>query len=62
MKIVVVQKGKLMPQNQTKVVLSKDGRTVYVCTPMAMKYEEFQKQANVEGIEIPNPIPPATSL
>ena len=48
--------------NQSKVVLSKDGHTVYVCTPIATDFANFQKQASVEGIEIPNPIPPSSSL
>jgi len=45
--------------NQTKVVLGKDGKTVYLATPIAMSFEEFKKQAGVEGIVIPNPIPKA---
>jgi hypothetical protein len=48
--------------NQTKVVLSKDGKTVYLATPVAMDFDNFKRQAGVEGIEIPTPIPPASSL
>jgi murein DD-endopeptidase MepM/ murein hydrolase activator NlpD len=48
--------------NQTKVVLGKDGKTVYKAVPIATDFESFKKQAGVEGIEIPNPIPPASSL
>ncbi len=49
-------------QNQTKVVLGKDGKTVYTAVPVAISFEEFKKQADVQGIDIPNPIPPASSL
>lgn len=52
---------KEMP-NQTKVVLSSDGRTVYKAVPIATSWEDFKKQASVEGIEIPTPIPPASTL
>lgn len=48
--------------NQTKVRLSKDGKTVYECRPIATSFEEYKKQASVEGIEIPNPIPPISDL
>lgn len=48
--------------NQTKVVLSKDGKTVYKAVPIAEDFANFQKQAAVEGIDIPSPIPPASSL
>jgi hypothetical protein len=48
--------------NQTKVVLGKDGKTVYLATPIAMDFENFKKQAGIEGIEIPNPIPAASTL
>lgn len=48
--------------NETKVVLGKDGKTVYKAVPVATDWENFQKQASVEGITIPNPIPPASSL
>lgn len=48
--------------NQAKVVLSKDGKTVYVATPIATDWPNFVKQASVEGIDVPNPIPPASSL
>lgn len=49
-------------QNQTKLVLGKDGKTVYKATPVATDFENLKKQASVEGIEVPNPIPPAASL
>jgi murein DD-endopeptidase MepM/ murein hydrolase activator NlpD len=48
--------------NQTKVRLSKDGKTVYECRPIAISFEEYKKQASVEGIEVPNPIPPISEL
>lgn len=48
--------------NQTKIVLGKDGKTVYKAIPVAEDFANFIKQAGVEGIEIPNPIPPATTL
>lgn len=48
--------------NQTRVVLSKDGKTVFLATPIAMDFENFKKQAGVEGITVPNPIPPASDL
>jgi hypothetical protein len=52
----------IVMQNQTKIVLGKDGKTVYKAIPVATDFENFKKQASVEGIEVPNPIPPATSL
>lgn len=48
--------------NQTKVVLGKDGKTVYKATPIAEDFENFKKQAGVEGIVVPTPIPPASTL
>ena len=48
--------------NQTQVVLSKDGKTVWLAVPIATDWDNFVKQANVEGITIPNPIPPSSSL
>lgn len=48
--------------NQTKIVVGKDGKTLYKAIPIATDYENFKKQSSVEGIEIPNPIPPASSL
>jgi len=48
--------------NQTKIVLGKDGKTVYKAIPVATDFENFKKQASVEGIEVPTPIPPASSL
>jgi hypothetical protein len=49
------------PMNQTKVVLGKDGTTVYLCTPCS-KMDVLQERSSVEGFPIPNPIPPASSL
>ena len=48
--------------NQTTVALSKDGKTIYLCTPIATDWDNFVKQASVEGIAIPSPIPPTSSL
>lgn len=48
--------------NQTKIVVGKDGKTVYKAVPIATDFENFKKQMSVEGIEIPNPIPPASTL
>ena len=48
--------------NATQVVLSKDGKTVYLCTPIAMDWANFLKQASVEGIIVPDQIPPSSSL
>lgn len=53
-------KGEKM--NQTKVVKSKDGHTLYLCRPIATDFENFKKQADVEGIIIPDPIPSSNSL
>lgn len=50
------------PMNQTQVALSKDGKTVYLCTPIALEWADFLKQANVEGIIVPDQIPPTSSL
>lgn len=53
--------GELM--NQTKVVLSKDGQTVYVAWPVPdIGIEGLKKIANVQGFEVPDPIPPSSSL
>jgi murein DD-endopeptidase MepM/ murein hydrolase activator NlpD len=52
-------KGESM--NQTKVVLGKDGKTVFICTPVS-KEIVLTERAGVEGFAIPNPIPPASSL
>jgi len=60
-KILLTVKRKLM--NQTKVVLSKDGQTVYVAWPVPdIGIEGLKKIANVQGFEVPNPIPPSSSL
>lgn len=48
--------------NQTKIVVGKDGKTLFKATPIATDFENFKKQLGVEGIELPNPIPPASSL
>lgn len=48
--------------NQTKLVLGKDGKTVYRATPVATTFDDLVKQCAVEGIEVPSPIPPASSL
>ncbi|MDZ4205784.1 MAG: hypothetical protein U1C12_01000 [Patescibacteria group bacterium] len=58
-KLVLTMKGNM---NQTKVALSKDGHTVYKAVPIATSWEEFLKQSNVEGIIVPNPIPPTSDL
>ena len=50
------------PMNQTKLGLSKDGKTVYECKPIAISFEEYKKQAGVEGIVVPNPIPPISNF
>lgn len=55
----IVLKGNM---NQTKPYLAKDGKTILLVTPMAMDFENFKKQAGVEGIAVPDPIPPASSL
>jgi hypothetical protein len=55
----IVLKGNM---NQTKIVLGKDGQTVYKATPVATDFENFKKQAEVEGITVPNPIPKADTL
>lgn len=60
MKIVVVPKGS-KKMNQTKVVLGKDGKTVWICTPCS-KMEVLKERASVEGFELPSEIPPASSL
>lgn len=48
--------------NQTRYVLGKDGKTVFKATPIATDFENLKKQASVEGITVPNPIPPASTL
>lgn len=47
--------------NQTKVVLGKDGKTVWICTPVS-KMEVLNERAGVEGFEVPASIPPASTL
>ncbi len=51
-----------MPENQTRVALGKDGQTVWECKPIALTLDEYKKQAGVEGIVVPDPIPPISSL
>lgn len=48
--------------NQTKLVLGKDGKTVYKAIPVATTFDDLVKQCAVEGITVPDPIPPATIL
>lgn len=55
----IVLKGSM---NETKVVKGKDGHTLYKAIPIATDFESFKKQAGVEGITIPDPIPSASSL
>jgi hypothetical protein len=59
---IVSQVSLEISMNQTQVVLSKDGKTVWLAVPIATDWDNFVKQANVEGITIPNPIPPSSSL
>jgi len=55
----IILKGVKM--NEAKVVKSKTTQTVFVCYPVpSMDY--LQTKANLEGIEIPNPIPDSDSL
>lgn len=49
-------------ENQTKVVRSKDGHTLYECTPIAISFDEYKKQASVQGILIPESIPNSSTL
>lgn len=58
LKIVLTPKS----MNQTKIVLSKNGTTVYKAVPIATDFENFKKQMSVEGITVPNPIPPSSDL
>lgn len=53
---------KPMPQNQTRVGLSKDGKTVFKVVPVATDFENFKKQMSVEGVEVPEVIPPLSSF
>ena len=48
--------------NETVIALSKDGKTVYKCTPVATDWDNFVKQCGVEGITIPATLPPTSSL
>lgn len=54
--------NKYISMNETKIVLSKDGKTVYKAVPVATDFENFKKQASVEGIIVPDQIPPASDL
>lgn len=59
LKIVLRQKN----MNQTKLVLGKDGKTVWRCTPTPdIGIEGLKKIANVEGFVVPDVIPPASTL
>lgn len=48
--------------NQSALGLGKDGITVYILTPIAMDWENAQKQFSVEGIAVPEVIPPLSSF
>ena len=48
--------------NETVIALSKDGKTVYKCIPVATDWDNFVKQCGVEGITIPATLPPTSSL
>jgi hypothetical protein len=54
--------GEGTPMNQSRIVLGKDGKTVFKATPIATDFENFKKQMAVEGIDIPDPIPPSKDL
>ena len=58
LKIVLTPKN----MNQTRLVLSKDGHTVYRCEPVATTFEDLKKQMGVIGVNVPNPIPPSSDL
>ena len=40
----------------------KDRRTVYLATPVVTDFEKFRKQASVERMVVPSPIPPEWNL
>jgi hypothetical protein len=50
-----------MLKNHTKVVMGKDGKTVFICTPCS-KMEVLKERASVEGFDLPAQIPQATTL
>lgn len=62
--IIVYQTSILItkPMNQTQVVVSKDGKTIWLATPIATDWTNFLKQAEVLGIIVPDQIPPTSSL
>jgi hypothetical protein len=47
--------------SEIKIVLSKDGQTVYKCEPI-VDMDELNAMASVEGFVVPSPIPPSSSL
>jgi murein DD-endopeptidase MepM/ murein hydrolase activator NlpD len=53
--------GAVNKMNQTKVALGKDGKTVWICTPVSTM-EVLKERAAVEGFDVPTPIPPTASL
>lgn len=57
--IILAYKGASM--NQTQVRLGKDGKTVWICTPVS-KMDVLTERASVEGFMVPNPIPPTSDL
>jgi hypothetical protein len=59
---VLIPKERLQMINQTRIVLGKDGKTVFKCTPISTDFENFKKQMHTEGIVVPNPIPPSSDL
>lgn len=58
--VILSYEGQSM--NETKVALSKDGHTVYECTPIAIPLDQYKKQAGVQGIVVPDIIPAISSL
>lgn len=59
LKIVLTLKN----MNQTKYVLSKDGQTIWKCTPLPdIGMDGARKIANVEGFTVPDVIPPSSEL
>jgi hypothetical protein len=56
---IVLNQGVLM--NQTKVVLGKDGKTVYLATPVS-KMDVLTERSSIEGFVIPNQIPKAADV
>ena len=50
-----------MPQSEIKIVLSKDGHTVFKCEPI-VDMTQLNDDAVTEGFVVPSPIPPSSSL